>query len=407
MPKKILFLQKLLFMKKNLLRIPLLGRIVIAIILGVVAGQFVPVWFAKVFITFNDLFGNFLSFIVPLIILGLITPAIGELGKGAGRLLLITALIAYLSTLFSGFFTFFSCRVIFPNILSDGIDTDILQNMKEETLTSFFSISMPPVLDVMSALVLSFSIGLGLTFIKGDTLQKAFSDFRDIIMLIIKAVIIPLLPLYIFGMFLSISISGEVYSVIILFLKVILVIFVLHILLLLTQYLIAGAVSKRNPMKSLKNMLPAYATALGTASSAATIPVTLECAIKNKTNPSIASFVIPLCATIHLAGSTMKIVGFTMAVLIFYGMPVDLLTFAGFIFMLGIAMIAAPGVPGGAIMAAIGIIQSSFGFNEQMIGLMITLYIAVDSFGTACNVTGDGAIAMIVDRIFRKSHQVP
>lgn len=390
-------------MKLN--KIPLLGRIVIAILLGIAAGQFAPMWFAQLFATFNDLFGNFLSFIVPLIIVGLIAPAIGELGKGAGKLLLITALIAYLSTLFSGFFTFFSCQAVFPQIISSGVDSGMWQSVDETVVAPFFTLAMPPVIDVMSALILSFSLGLGITFIKGDALQKVFIDFRDVITLIIKVVIIPLLPLYIFGMFLSISVSGEVFAVITLFLKVILVVFVLHILLLLILYMIAGAISKRNPLKSLKTMLPAYATALGTASSAATIPVTLECTLKNDVNPGVASFVVPLCATIHLAGSTMKIVGFAMAILYFHGVPIDFFTFVGFIFMLGIAMIAAPGVPGGAIMAAIGIIQSSLGFNEQMIGLMITLYIAVDSFGTACNVTGDGAIAMVVDRIFAKQTQ--
>lgn len=387
----------------RLSKTPLLGRIGIAIILGIVIGQIAPMWFARIFATFNDLFANFLSFIVPLIILGLIAPAIGELGKGAGRLLLITALIAYLSTLFSGFFTFFSCQAVFPKMISSGVDSSMLQNIDEAVVAPFFTIAMPPVIDVMSALILSFSVGLGLTFIKGDALQKVFIDFRDVITLIIKVVIIPLLPLYIFGMFLSISVSGEVFSVIALFLQVILIIFVLHILLLLIQYFVAGAISKRNPLKSLKTMLPAYATALGTASSAATIPVTLDCALKNRVNYDVASFVIPLCATIHLAGSTMKIVGFALAILYFYGLPVDFVTFSGFIFMLGIAMVAAPGVPGGAIMAAIGIIQSALGFNEQMTGLMITLYIAVDSFGTACNVTGDGAIALVVDRIFMKS----
>lgn len=387
----------------KLSKIPLLGRVVIAIILGIIIGLFAPVWFARIFATFNSLFGNFLSFIIPLIILGLITPAIGELGRGAGRLLALTALIAYLSTLFSGFFTFFSCQAVFPHILSEGIDTQMLSGTEEVVIKPFFTIGMPPVMDVMPALILSFCIGLGITFLKGDTLQKAFLEFREIITLIIKTIIIPFLPLYIFGMFLSMSISGQVYSVIVLFLKVILVIFILHVLLLLIQFLVAGAISGRNPLKALKGMLPAYATALGTSSSAATIPVTLQCAINNKVNPSIASFTVPLCATIHLAGSTMKITGFALAIQYFFGIPVDLPTFIGFIFMLGIIMIAAPGVPGGAIMAAVGILQSILGFNEQMIGLMITLYIAIDSFGTACNVTGDGAIALIMDKISRKS----
>lgn len=383
----------------KLSKIPLLGRIVIAIILGIVVGQFAPMWLAQLFATFNALFSNFLSFIIPLIILGLVAPAIGELGKGAGRLLFLTAIIAYASTLFSGFFTFLSCESIFPYIISGNIDLGAAEAIDEVVVTPFFTIGMPPAMDVMTALILSFCLGLGISFIKGDTMLKLFIDFREIINLIIASVIIPLLPIYIFGMFLSISITGQAYMVVSLFLKVILVIFVLHILLLIIQFLVAGAISKRNPFKALKNMLPAYATALGTSSSAATIPVTLECTLKNKVDPSIASFVVPLCATIHLSGSTMKIVGFSMAIMMFSNLPIDFVTFVGFIFMIGIAMVAAPGVPGGAIMAAVGVIQSTLGFNEQMVALMITLYIAVDSFGTACNVTGDGAIAMIMDRL--------
>lgn len=383
-------------------KLPLLARVIIAIILGILLGQFMPVWMARIFITFNDLFGNFLSFIIPLIILGLVTPAIGELGKGAGKLLAITAVIAYASTLFSGFFTYFSCQAVYPSLLSEGLNADAIKQIDSTTLTSYFRINMPPAFDVMTALILSFCVGIGLSVIKGETLQKGFGDFREVISLIIAAVIIPLLPVYIFGMFLNISISGQVYAVATLFLKVIAVVFVLHILLLLIQYIITGSIVKRNPLKLLRTMLPAYATALGTASSAATIPVTLARTQENGVHPNIASFTIPLCATIHLAGSTMKIVAFSLAIMYFSAMPVNFFAFAGFIAMLGITMIAAPGVPGGAIMAAIGIIQSMLGFTEPMTGLMITLYIAVDSFGTACNVTGDGAIALVVNKIAEK-----
>ncbi|MGM9760491.1 MAG: cation:dicarboxylate symporter family transporter, partial [Parabacteroides sp.] len=220
--------------------------------------------------------------------------------------------------------------------------------------------------------------------------------------MVISSVIIPLLPLHIFGIFLNMTVSGQVMSIISMFLKVILVIFVLHVLLLLIQFVIAGAVSHRNPFRLLKNMLPAYATALGTQSSAATIPVTLAQAVKNGVRSSIAIFVIPLCATIHLSGSTMKITACAMAILIMSGQPILFADFAGFIMMLGITMVAAPGVPGGAIMAALGVLQSMLGFNETMQALMIALYIAMDSFGTACNVTGDGAIAVMVDRIAKR-----
>ena len=183
------------------------------------------------------------------------------------------------------------------------------------------------------------------------------------------------------------------------FIRVILIIFVPQIVLLLFQFGIAGLVSKKNPLKLLRNMLPAYFTALGTSSSAATIPVTLDQTIKNGVKEDVANFTIPLCATIHLSGSTMKIVAFSMALVMMQGLPVDFAVFAGFIFMLGITMVAAPGVPGGAIVAALGLIQTMLGFDENMQALMVALYISIDSFGTACNVTGDGAISVIMDKI--------
>lgn len=390
-------------MKK--IRISLLTKVVIAILAGVLFGQFLPDGIARIFVTFNSLFGNFLSFAIPLIILGLVTPAIGDLGKGAGKLLLLTAVIAYGSTIFSGFFTYLSASNIFPHILPVNAELTAMDNPEDFLLTPYFVVGMPPLMDVMTALLLSFTIGLGLSSIEGTTLRNAFTDFKDIIIKLIVVVIIPLLPLHIFGIFLNMTVSGQVASIIGMFLKVIVVIFVLHVMLLLIQFCIAGGISGKNPLRLLKNMLPAYATALGTQSSAATIPVTLAQAVKNGVRESIAIFTVPLCATIHLSGSTMKIVACAMAIMIMSGMPVSLANFGGFIMMLGIAMVAAPGVPGGAIMAALGLLQSMLGFNETLQALMIALYIAMDSFGTACNVTGDGAIAVVVDTIDRINHK--
>lgn len=388
-------------MKK--IRITLLAQVVIAIAAGVLFGQFLPKELARVFVTFNSLFGNFLTFAIPLIIVGLVTPAIGELGKGAGRLLLLTAVIAYGSTLFSGFFTYFSGEAVFPHILPAHTELSTLDNPEDLLLKPYFTVTMPPLMEVMTSLLLSFCVGLGLSVIEGAALRKVVTDFRDIVVLLIEAVIIPLLPLHIFGIFLNMTVSGQVTEIIALFLKVVLVIFVLHVLLLLIQFSVAGAVSKRNPLKLLRTMLPAYATALGTQSSAATIPVTLAQAKKNGVRSGIATFVIPLCATIHLSGSTMKITACAMAIMMMSGMPVTFTEFGGFILMLGITMVAAPGVPGGAIMAALGLLQSMLGFNETLQALMIALYIAMDSFGTACNVTGDGAIAIVVDRLAGKA----
>ncbi|MCD8044178.1 MAG: dicarboxylate/amino acid:cation symporter [Tannerellaceae bacterium] len=387
-------------MKK--IRISLLGKVVIAIAAGVVLGQFLPIPVARIFVTFNSLFGNFLSFTIPLIIVGLVTPAIGDLGKGAGRLLAITAGIAYCSTLFSGFFTFIGSSIVFPQILPPTSELPVMDNPEEFMLAPYFVVGMPPLMDVMTALLLSFIVGLGISHISGTALRKVFTDFKDIITRVIELVIIPLLPLHIFGIFLNMAVSGHVMGIIGLFMKVIVVIFILHILLLLIQFLIAGTISKKNPFRLLRTMLPAYATALGTQSSAATIPVTLRQTLLNGVREPIAVFVIPLCATIHLAGSTMKIVACAMAIMYMAGEPVLISQFAGFIAMLGVAMVAAPGVPGGAIMAALGVLHSMLGFNETLQALMIALYIAMDSFGTACNVTGDGAIAVIVDKIDNK-----
>ena len=384
-------------------RISLLGQVLIAIAAGILLGQFLPIPLARVFVTFNGLFGNFLNFAIPLIIIGLIIPAIADLGKGAGRLLLITALIAYGSTIFSGFFTYFSGEAIFPRLIAQSAQTATVDNPGEMALKPFFTVEMPAPFDIMTALLLSFCIGLGLSAIPGNTLRMAAADLRDIVTLLIEKVIIPLLPLHIFGIFLNMTISGQVASIISVFVKIIIVIFVLHILLLLIQFSLAGLVARKNPLRLLKNMLPAYATALGTQSSAATIPVTLAQTLKNGVSKNIATFVIPLCATIHLSGSTMKITACAMAIMMMAGMPIHTLDFSGFIFMLGITMVAAPGVPGGAIMAALGVLEGMLGFDETAQALMIALYIAMDSFGTACNVTGDGAIAVVVDRINGKS----
>lgn len=385
-------------------RISLLGQVLIAIAAGILLGQFLPIPLARVFVTFNGLFGNFLNFAIPLIIIGLIIPAIADLGKGAGRLLLITALIAYGSTIFSGFFTYFTGEAIFPRLIAGSAQSaSAIDSSAAATLKPFFTVEMPAPFDIMTALLLSFCIGLGLSAIQGNTLRMAASDLRDIISLLIEKVIIPLLPLHIFGIFLNMTLSGQVASIISVFVKIIVVIFVLHILLLLIQFSLAGLVARKNPLRLLKNMLPAYATALGTQSSAATIPVTLAQTLKNGVSKNIAPFVIPLCATIHLSGSTMKITACAMAIMMMAGMPIHTLDFSGFILMLGITMVAAPGVPGGAIMAALGILESMLGFDETAQALMIALYIAMDSFGTACNVTGDGAIAVVVDRINGKS----
>lgn len=383
---------------KNKIKMNLLVRILIAIGLGILAGQFLPTWAGRLFATFNAIFSQFLSFIIPLIIVGFVVPAIADVGKNAGKILVITALIAYIFTSLSGFFSFGVGSWLFPKLVSPMEMTD---KMKEAAdLVPYFTITMPPLLDVMSALVLSSLLGISMAYLDLPTLNKAAIEFSNVVSKTIHAVIIPLLPLYIFGIFLNMTVAGQVITVLGTFASIIGIIFAMHILLLIFQYCVASCFSRANPFKNLLTMMPAYFTALGTQSSAATIPVTLRQTIKMGIKDDIAGFVIPLCATIHMSGSAMKITACALAILIMQGIPVDPMSFIGFILMLGITMIAAPGVPGGSIMAALGLLSSFLGFNDSQLALMIALYIAMDSFGTACNVTGDGAIASIINRFF-------
>lgn len=382
----------------------LLFRVVVAITLGIVLGGILPEPIGNIFATFNSLFDQLLKFLIPLIIVGLIIPAIAKLGNTAGKMLIATVAIAYGSTLFSGFSTYFASMSIFPSLVENQAVSTIEEQTK--SLTPYFTLAIPPFIDVMGALVFSFLVGIGLSRLQNSKLADVMYDFEKIISFVIEKIIIPLLPLFIFGIFLDMTYSGKVLMILNVFVKIIGVIFALHLSLLLIQYIIAGAIVKKNPFKLLGTMMPAYFTALGTQSSAATIPVTLAQAKKTGISEDVASFVIPLCATIHLAGSTLKIVACVIALMLMQGMPIEFGQMAGFICMLGVSMIAAPGVPGGAIMAALGIITSMLGFNAENQALMISLYIAMDSFGTACNVTGDGAIAIVVDKLFGKKETI-
>ena len=388
-------------MKIKKIKIGLLSKVVIAIALGIGCSYipFLPTAFVRISTTFNSLFSNFLDFSIPLIILGLVAPGIAELGKGGGRLLGITVLIAYGSTICAGYFSYFTCDAIYPSLIDAGSGFEVIAKVDDSIYTPFFTIAMPPVISVMSALITSFLLGLGLSAVKGNYTKNMLIEFKEVIMKVITNVIIPLLPIYIFGLFLKMGVVGQVSTILTLFAKIIVVIFVMHIVLLLVQFIIAGIVAKKNPFVMLRNMMPAYFTALGTQSSAATIPITLEQSIKNGVDEELAGFVVPLCATIHLSGSILKIVACTVALMMLTGMPIEFGAMTGFIFALGVAMVAAPGVPGGAIMAAIGLLSSMLGFDEALIGMMISLYITMDSFGTAGNVTGDGAIAVIVNKI--------
>lgn len=375
----------------------LLFRIIVAIILGIVCSFFFPDGLARVFVTFNGLFGNFLGFFIPVLIFALITPAIAGLGRGAGKWLAITTGIAYGSALVSGLISWGVATALYPWLLASQASV-AAADIEEGALSPYISVEMPAPMQVMTALILAFVVGVAMTTIKSDTLFSGVADLRRVVMKVISSFIVPLLPIYIFGMFLSLGMNGNLASVLTAFAKVLLLAILMSFVLLILQFLFAGTLATRNPFASLKNMMPAYFTALGTSSSAATIPVTYECARKNGVSQSVAGFVVPLCATIHLSGSMMKITLFAFAIMFMDGMDIPLATALGFILMLGVTMVAAPGVPGGAIMAAVGLLSSNLGFNDDQVALMIAAYIAIDSFGTACNVTGDGAIAMVVDK---------
>ncbi len=394
---------------KLLKSIPLLGWVLIAIVLGVLLGPVMPVWLGSVFLTYNSIFSGFLNFVVPLIIFGLVSPAIAELGKGAGKWLGITALLAYGSTLAAGLLAYFVSRWLFTQSLSGGGFEAIgegegsgfkpVVSLVSSAGDSATEIVLPPALDVMTALVLAFIIGLGMTAFRSTVLFRGVVEFRTIIEMVIRRVVVPALPVFIFGIFLDLSASGNAITVVTKFLLVAVVSFALTLVVLLAQYSIAGAMNKRNPLKALWGMRDAYFTALGTSSSAATIPVTLASTKKNGVSDAVAGFVVPLCATIHLSGSMVKITCFSIAVLLLTGGEVTFGAYFPFILMLGVMMIAAPGVPGGAIAAAAGLLGQMLGFGDVEVGLMFAAYIALDSFGTATNVTGDGAMAMIMQKL--------
>ena len=384
-------------------KLSLISRIVICLIIGILAGLVcnmltldAPI---RILVTLGDLFGSFLSFMIPLIIIGFIIPGIASLGKKSGKGLLITTIIAYTSTIIAGVLAFLAGRTLLPLFIQGS-------NMFEEagqSVTSYFSIEIPPIMGVMSALVLAFVLGIGLSGLKNSVLLKCMEEFNQIVLKVVQNVLIPLVPIYIGCIFAKISFNGEIISILKSFGTVYVILLSLQIAYILIQYLIAGWVKKDNPFKMLKNMMPAYFTAVGTQSSAATIPVTLACAKKNHINEEVLGFVIPLGATIHLAGDTITLVLTSMAVMLMKGEVPTFSLMMPFILMLGVTMVAAPGVPGGGVMAALGLLESMLGFGGFEKPLMIALHAAQDSFGTATNITGDGAISVLVEAVLDKN----
>lgn len=379
------------------MKLGLIPKIIIGIILGVFIGKFFPEGFVRIFVTFSSIFGNFLGFIVPLLILGFVTAGIAELGAGAGKLLGITVGIAYGFTLISGVFAYGVGSTLLPSIITSDAAKNIATS--GESLEHFFTIEMPPVMGITSALVLSFILGLGIAATKSEGLKKIAFEFQNIISKTIESVIIPLLPIHIMGIFANMTASGQVSTIFSVFWKVFLIVIICHYVIIFFQFLIGAIISKKNVFECLKLQVPGYLTALGTQSSAATIPVNLKCSENMGISKGIRDFVIPLCATTHMSGSTITLSLCAMSVMMLHGMPITFSSFFAFVAMLGVSIVAAPGIPGGAVMASLGVLELILGFDKPMLSLMIALYIAQDSFGTACNVTGDQAVAMIVDTI--------
>lgn len=372
-------------------------KLIAGIVAGIVIGLFAPDFLIQLTFTIQSFIGQLIKFTIPLIILFYIASGIASLPQGSGALLGKTVGLAYGSTIVAGALAFIVASTILPGLISGNA----LEAAAEgEKLKGFLDISIPPLFDVMTALALAFIFGIGISAINATSLRTNLNEARDVIEMLLSKVIIPALPFYIAGVFAEMTVDGTVFSTLQTFGLVLVLALIMHWLWITILYVATAMAMKKSPMTLLKNMMPAYFTALGTMSSAATIPVSLRATKANDVSDGVANFTVPLCASIHLSGSTITIVTCATAVMLLtpeLALP-GLGGMMGFILMLGIVMIAAPGAPGGAVMSAIGLLASMLGFTDAALALMIALYLAQDSFGTACNVTGDGAIAIWVDK---------
>ena len=383
-------------MKK--IKLGLFPKVVIAIVIGTLLGLILPDVIVRILKTFNVLFAQLLKFVVPLLVLGLVTPSIANLGRGAGKMLLTVMLIAYCSTVCGALFSYGVSSNILPMYLNPGELS--AEAVSEKEFLPYIDLKIPPICDIMTALVLSFVIGVGIIFTGANGLKRGFEEFGEIVKLTIEKVIIPFLPVYIFTMICEMSAKGVIDVVLGTGFKVILTGVILSILYLVVQYCIAGIIAGKNPLKMLWNVIPAYLTGFSICSSSACIPVTYECTLKNGVRKDIADFVIPLCSTVHMCGSTIKLTVTSVAVAYMFGAPITFGLFMQFALMQAIAAVAAPGVMGGVLMASVGLLGTVLGFSDTMTTLMMTIYLALDGYGPAVNVSGDAAIAVIADKLF-------
>lgn len=377
----------------------LIAQILVAVALGALIGNFMPAPAMRALNTFKDIFSQLVRFLVPLIIVGLVTPAIADTGRAAGRLLLATVGIAYASTVFAGFFSFFVCKSLFPLYIGGGLAGAA---DAAASFPAYFKIAIPPLADIMTCLVFSFLVGLGITACKADDVMKVALQFRDIVVWAIAKFFVPLLPLYVMSVIADTAACGRLSAIAGPCVKLMVSCLAITLVLLLVQYVVAGAVARRNPLKALWNMLPAYLMGFGSCSSAATLPVTLRQTMKNGVSEDTANLVIPLCANIHMTGSMSNMVAYAIGLIVLAGEPVSFAAFTEYIFMISVIAVASPGVPGGVVLASATVAETALGFSPERYAIMIAIYMALDGMGTACNLTGDGAIALVVDRLSGK-----
>mgnify|MGYP002723493968 FL=1 len=385
----------------------LLPQLIVAIILGALVGQmtFIPEIILQIPVTFSDLFGNILSFFIPLMIVGFIVKGIADLSEGAGRLLGATAGIAYLSTLIAGTVAYLVANFVFPLFIEVGT---FVGEAEGEGLAPIFTVEIPAMFEVTSAIVFAFMFGITISWLRTNkesyAMYNFFDEFNQSVIFVLERFIVPLLPFFIFGNFINLSYAGTFGTILSVFWRVFLVILILHWVFIILWFVLAGSYAGKNPWTLIKNQLTGYIAAVGLQSSAATIPINLEIARKNGVSQKIRDFVVPFCATAHLMGSMITITSCVMAVLMMNDMPSNYGIIGPFIITLGIAMVAAPGAPGGAIMAALPFLgMVGIDPSGALASLLVSLYIAQDSFGTATNISGDNAIAVLIDKWFNKN----
>ena len=372
-----------------------LAKLILAMAVGAAAGAFAPSCVIRAMNSFGSTFAQFIKFIVPLIIIGLVTPAIAEAGRSAGRMLLLTVVLAYASTILSGAFAFGFADAVLPRIVSSGT---LAATEAAKSFPAYFTMTIPPLTGVVTAMALAFVTGLAMATLECPVLMRAFDEFKRVVTLAIGKAVVPFLPVYIMAVVADLTARGALAQVCGPCLRIVLAALATTWCVLLVQYCVAGAVVCRNPFKALATMLPAYFTGLGCCSSAATIPVTLRQVRANGVGEETANLVVPLCANIHLAGSIAKIVVFSAGFVVLTGGSLDIGAFAQYVLLLSVLAVAAPGVPGGMVLAASPIAESVLGLAPEHYAILMAAYLSIDGVGTACNLTGDGALALIVDR---------